>query len=938
MEFSADLTKFLETYPPTSTQPADPEIISRYENVLPEILLELWREHGFGTYGNGLFQLINPDEYRETLNTWVSWEGDGKRIPFAMAAFGEMFYWRHIYNPEPSEDFPEWVFDASYFNPHNSQTGLCAYTMDEFFGDYIVDPEIIAALKWQDHSGYSVDLIDNALEGHENPESTLFEKALKKLGILQLDEMYYFVPALRLGGIDDIEYVDKGNAFVQLDILYQLTEDDPGGYVDDRFDYYSELDGLGDNPADYDRRISELKNSMDGTNDAESHYLIGMILNHYPVWHESIVNYEDVSQRTSDQAVFHHNKAKELAPDVAKYHYAAYYSNTNNFQNKNWDAAEADIQKYYDLSGDEDTYLRSKLEIAKGRNAHDQVMQHTEELFNLLGDYNDLTSAAYYFDDSGDYETAESLFRRVFSESSDYHTASAAATGLAGNYLNQKKSEAKILPIFDELQQKFPEQKAEIFNSTGNFFKSAHWQKGNLEKAVTHYQKAIDEVEKAGADNFWLGSYYANLSSAYSEMQNFEAAKAAIEKAIEFGDSADYQYDRTQLLLKMGLEDEARESAANPEEFDQKYRDSSNWQEIVWSLQSSPVAFDNKIEIVEKELAKNPADAEKQFLLAKLFENYPVYAMPADEQENQNSYVANGGFAALCEATDLEPDNAEYQLELANFLYNQHHYVEIEDETRDDLMRRGYQYYIDHAENPYKGYDGLARMAMYNDDWEEIIKYSKLAYEADPANTDHLSTLGDAYRQLGRFPEAMNAYQEYIQSHTESYGINYGKRGLAETYISMGEKGRARSLIEDLADAAAEDETRAEAYHTGSEAFRMHEDYQAALEFQQKAVEFANSTNNRHIQWTHLFSLSDLYENLGNHAAAADIMQELSKTRGEAYDFYFLAKLRKELGQTDEARKAVKRALEMEPNDQMYQELLDELGQGKKGGLFGKWF
>ena len=52
----------------------------------------------------------------------------------------------------------------------------------------------------------------------------LFQRAVKKLGALADDEMFYFSPALVIGDHNDLAHVEKGNLFAQLDILRGLVE------------------------------------------------------------------------------------------------------------------------------------------------------------------------------------------------------------------------------------------------------------------------------------------------------------------------------------------------------------------------------------------------------------------------------------------------------------------------------------------------------------------------------------------------------------------------------------------------------------------------------------------------------------------------------------------------------------------------------------------
>jgi hypothetical protein len=56
-----------------------------------------------------------------------------------------------------------------------------------------------------------------------NSRKPLFERALAKLGALDHDTLYGFVPALALGGEARLDRRQKLDAHVHLDILSQVT-------------------------------------------------------------------------------------------------------------------------------------------------------------------------------------------------------------------------------------------------------------------------------------------------------------------------------------------------------------------------------------------------------------------------------------------------------------------------------------------------------------------------------------------------------------------------------------------------------------------------------------------------------------------------------------------------------------------------------------------
>ena len=171
-----------------------PETVKKYQAYLPEALLELWQNHGFGFYGNGLLQIINPELYQDVLWSWLMKDQpDMTRLPIAISAFGLVFYYRLL-----SEDGDE---DVSFIDPHNSDIGVTAWSLTDFFNDWICGDEIIEQFL----------------------EKSALAKAQTQYDKLSDNQMYCYLPALRLGGRASDLNLDKGDAATHLDFLYQLA-------------------------------------------------------------------------------------------------------------------------------------------------------------------------------------------------------------------------------------------------------------------------------------------------------------------------------------------------------------------------------------------------------------------------------------------------------------------------------------------------------------------------------------------------------------------------------------------------------------------------------------------------------------------------------------------------------------------------------------------
>jgi len=70
--------------------------IERFKGKLPDTLLGYWRRYGWCGYAKGLFWTVDPDEWTDELNAWISdtpfVELDSFHV-IARSAFGELILW-----------------------------------------------------------------------------------------------------------------------------------------------------------------------------------------------------------------------------------------------------------------------------------------------------------------------------------------------------------------------------------------------------------------------------------------------------------------------------------------------------------------------------------------------------------------------------------------------------------------------------------------------------------------------------------------------------------------------------------------------------------------------------------------------------------------------------------------------------------------------------
>lgn len=185
------IENFVKTYAPgTELTKPDDELLNFANQMLPLEIVYLWQEYGFGDYGGGLIKVVDPRDYMHSLYSWLGGQ-DFHKIPIMVSAFGDIFYYRKLDDTEN---------DVSLLDIHYRKIEVCTYSYEEFFEDYILDPEI------------KEDVL----------RKSLFDQATEKLGALQHNEAFFFVPALVLGGVEDIKYVNKGDASTHQHLLLQI--------------------------------------------------------------------------------------------------------------------------------------------------------------------------------------------------------------------------------------------------------------------------------------------------------------------------------------------------------------------------------------------------------------------------------------------------------------------------------------------------------------------------------------------------------------------------------------------------------------------------------------------------------------------------------------------------------------------------------------------
>ncbi|EOV8090178.1 TPA: DUF1851 domain-containing protein [Providencia rettgeri] len=177
------------------------EKIEKWRGKLPELLLTYWHNEGWSSYYNGLFTIVDPDDYEDIVDEWLEntyLEEIDSFHAIAINGFGNIYLC-------------------------GEKTGQCV-VINSVFNTIFVQKKKLE----KNNSAESLDIsiitlfILSEIGGYN--KSGLFEKAVKKFGPLGDNEIFGFEPAIILGGELDIKHIQKVDARIHLSILAQLAE------------------------------------------------------------------------------------------------------------------------------------------------------------------------------------------------------------------------------------------------------------------------------------------------------------------------------------------------------------------------------------------------------------------------------------------------------------------------------------------------------------------------------------------------------------------------------------------------------------------------------------------------------------------------------------------------------------------------------------------
>lgn len=169
--------------------PVPAEIIEEYRGRVPDELVEVWEQYGYGTFGEGFLRVIDPKLYEAEVGDCIGkTQGDGIAIPIMVTGLGDLITW------EPSRP---------------GVTGIL-YREGRTVG--------LGSMK----TFLTLTRLDGAEHLSETLDWDIFPKAVEAHGELPYDQSFIFVPLLSLGGEAKVENLHKRETIASIQVAVDL--------------------------------------------------------------------------------------------------------------------------------------------------------------------------------------------------------------------------------------------------------------------------------------------------------------------------------------------------------------------------------------------------------------------------------------------------------------------------------------------------------------------------------------------------------------------------------------------------------------------------------------------------------------------------------------------------------------------------------------------
>lgn len=168
--------------------PVPAGIIEEYRGRVPDELVDVWEQYGYGTFGEGFLRVIDPKLYEAEVGDCIGkTQGDGIAIPIMVTGLGDLITW------EPSLGAVAILYREGRVRGLGEMRAFLNLVRRGGAN------HLSRALNW--------DLFPEAVEAH---------------GELPYDQSFIFVPLLSLGGQAKVENLRKRESIASIRVAVEM--------------------------------------------------------------------------------------------------------------------------------------------------------------------------------------------------------------------------------------------------------------------------------------------------------------------------------------------------------------------------------------------------------------------------------------------------------------------------------------------------------------------------------------------------------------------------------------------------------------------------------------------------------------------------------------------------------------------------------------------
>lgn len=198
------IKELLDAYQINHVEKPSAEIVAHYKERLPDILIRFWVEKGWCSWSQGQYWICDPSLLQPVID--YVFQGDSELDPARMIAFG--------YNAFGNVDI--WYDDATIrLNLPNGMVRVEPREYDESEKREWTD-DVMIGLK------LSFNVSPHLAPWEDEKYNNMMPQALKAIGELESGEIYGFVPALSVGGRNNVKQLQRVKIREHLVLLASL--------------------------------------------------------------------------------------------------------------------------------------------------------------------------------------------------------------------------------------------------------------------------------------------------------------------------------------------------------------------------------------------------------------------------------------------------------------------------------------------------------------------------------------------------------------------------------------------------------------------------------------------------------------------------------------------------------------------------------------------